>query len=499
MALIAWSACTVVSLLAATLCAQPVSLSVSQTWTDGSAVTVYLYPRGQDGLPAVTDAPVVTATVGGQTLNATSVKPFAGGIAYILLVDISKSMRPQQFDELLSAMKNFAVGLGPQDRMAIVTFGDEVQVLQDFSADAPALVQGISGLKPIADRTKFHLALSRALELGQRMDAALPKRRAIVVLTDGKDEDSGLNAEDVLNTMRDARVPVYSIGSSRLPESEKKQYLDSLRRISANSGGEYFDAAASFSESYEKIRRSVGGVLLAQFDCSHCPRTGKPEPWTFSLKSGEKVLTASTAITMQASSPSPVESTGSPTPSPVPSPDPQSRLKKNLPLIGGTVPVAILIIALAVRRRRKRQMLAQPLAVEPVAGAPLVNAPPPIAEVPPPPPIVLPAPPPAAIPGVAVKLFVMRGEQKEAVHDVHLARPTSFGSGPSCGFALPKERSLAAQQFELSYGNQRVLIRDLSGKASTTVNGVPIHGSHPLNHGDVIGAGGAEFRLLIGK
>jgi hypothetical protein len=213
------------------------------------------------------------------------------------------------------------------------------------------------------------------------------------------------------------------------------------------------------------------------------------------------VLTASTTISIQPSQASPVETPVSPAPSQAPAPAPQSRLKRTAPLIGGiTVPVAILIIALAARRRKKRRMLAQPFAVEPIpAGAPVVSAPPPVAEAPPPPAIVLPSSPPVPVPGVAIKLFVMRGEQKEAVHDVQLARPTSFGSGPSCGFALPKERSLAAQQFELSYGNQRVLIRDLSGKASTTVNGIPIHGSHPLNHGDVIGAGGAEFRLLIGK
>jgi hypothetical protein len=382
--------------------------------------------------------------------------------------------------------------------MAIISFGNEVLVLQDFTPDAKVLNDRLAALKPADDQTKLHLALSRSLELAQRMDAALPKRRAIVVLTDGKDEGSGLNGEDVLNSIRTARIPVYGLGSSRLKEPEKKQYLDLLRRIAVNSGGDYFPVEASFAESYDTIRKSVVGVLLAQFDCTKCPRTGKPESWTFSLKDGGKVLTASTEITMQPGAPLVAEST---VPSPQPTPVPVAPFRKAAPFIGGGAwCVAIIVIAAAARRRKKRKamLLAQQQAVVEIPYVPPMPPPPaPVME-----PAPAPPPPPAPVPpvqGLPIKLFVMRGQQRDAVHELQLARPTSFGAGPSCGFSLPKERSLAAQQFELSYGNQRVLIRDLSGNSTTTVNGVPIHGSHPLNHGDIIGAGGAEFRLLIGK
>lgn len=64
---------------------------------------------------------------------------------------------------------------------------------------------------------------------------------------------------------------------------------------------------------------------------------------------------------------------------------------------------------------------------------------------------------------------------------------------------LEKETSLEGKQFELSLSNGLVVIRDLSTSRNTSVNGVPIRGAHPLSSGDVIGAGGAEFRLLIAK
>jgi len=491
-------ACLVFLGIAASLLAQPVSLSVSQIWTDNAKVAVYLYPRGENGLPAPAPSPSVTASVAGQTLQAASVETFNEGVAYILLADVSKSMRPEQYDQLRKAMQQFASGLTARDRMAIVSFGTEVQVVQDFTADAAALNGKLAALKPADDQTKLYLALSRALELGQRLDASLPHRRAIVVLTDGKDEGSGLNIDDLLQSIRAARVPVYGLGSSRLKEPEKKQHLDLLRRIAVNSGGDYFEVAQSFSESYDTIRKSILGVVLAQFDCSRCPRTGKPETWTFSLKSEEKVLAASTEITIQ---PAPTVAEV-PVPTPQPAPAPVHPVRKAAPFIGGGFWI-IVIIAIVARKRKRKAMLAaqqmaanqQMVAPQPVEEIPFIPSTP---VMPPSPVIDKPAPPPPPQ-GLAVKLFVMRGQQRDVVHEFHLARPTSFGAGPSCGFSLPKESSLAPQQFELSYGNQRVLIRDLSGNATTTVNGVPIHGSHPLNHGDIIGAGGAEFRLLIGK
>lgn len=171
--------------------AQPVSLSLSQTWSDGPSVTFCLNPRGPDGMPVRTAGAEVTAAAAGRLLKASEVRGFVAsgrGVAYLILADVSASIRPAQFEEVRKAMANFAAGLRKVDRMALITFGDEVRVALDFTADQERIRKELDALKPTAPLTKLHLALSRALELGQRADPGLPRRRAIVALTDGKDE-----------------------------------------------------------------------------------------------------------------------------------------------------------------------------------------------------------------------------------------------------------------------------------------------------------------------
>jgi Mg-chelatase subunit ChlD len=463
--------------------AQPVSLSLSQTWSDGPSVTFCLNPRGADGLPVKIRNPEVSATAGGRMMRAVEVKGFVAsgeGVAYLVLADVSKSIGPAQFEGVRKAMANFAAGLRKVDRMALVTFGDEVRVALDFTADQGKIRQALDALRATGTRTKLHQALSRALEMGQREDAGLPRRRAIVVLTDGKDEGSGLNLEDLVNSIRAASIPVYAIGSSRLGEPEKKKYFAELQRLAANSGGDFFEASPSLEQSYETMRESVTGGLLARFDCAACPRTGRPEPWTITLKASEKVLTAGKDVLLPPLPPA-VDTTTRPV-APV---APWWRR----PMLWFVLVdlAAVVVVVVMVLRRGKRISAAAPVPSSEIpAGVPETVEP-------------LPSPAPAPVRGMALELVTMHGMKRGETHKFELRGMTVVGRDAQCNLALEKETSLEGKQFELSLSNGLVVIRDVSGKGTTSVNGVPIRGVHPLTSGDVIGAGGAEFRLLIGK
>lgn len=456
--------------------AQPVSLSLSQTWSDGPSVTFCLNPRGPDGMPVRTAGAEVTAAAAGRLLKASGVRGFVAsgeGVAYLILADVSASIRPAQFEEVRKAMANFAAGLRKVDRMALITFGDEVRVALDFTADQERIRKELDALKPTAPLTKLHLALSRALELGQRADPGLPRRRAIVVLTDGKDEGSGLSLEDLLQSIRTAGIPVYAIGSSRMGETEKKRYFDQLRRLAANSGGDFFEASPSLEQSYETMRESVTGGLLAVFDCGGCPRPGRPEPWTVTVKVPGKVLTASKDVLLP-----PLPASAKATPRPAAPPAPWWRSGVLWFVLVGLA--AVVVVVMRMLRRGK-------------AGSP---AAPPVMESP-----AAPAeqPAPAEGKGVALELVTMHGMKRGETRKFLLTDLAVAGRDAQCHLPLEKETSLEGKQFELSLSNGLVVIRDLSTSRNTSVNGVPIRGAHPLSSGDVIGAGGAEFRLLIAK
>jgi len=462
--------------------AQPVSLSLSQTWSEGPAVTFCLNPRGADGTPAKIGNAEVSAAAGGRVIKAAEVKGFVAsgeGVAYLVLADISKSIRPSQFEEVRQAIANFAAGLRKADRMALVTFGDEVRVALDFTADQERIRKALALLQAVASRTKLHLALSRALELGQRADSGLPRRRAIVVLTDGKDEGSGLNLEDLVSAIRIAGIPVYAIGSSRLGEAEKRKCFAELQRLAANSGGDFFEASSSLEQSYEAMRESVTGGLLASFDCGECPRTGRAESWTITLKTSGKVLTAAKEVALP---PLPASMKAEHTAAP-----PAPWWRRPMPWLVLAGPAVIVAVALVMLLRRNKHT--SPMASAPAELPDAVPAP------------EDPGPSPAPLPGkvMALELVTMRGMERGEIHKFQLAGIAAVGRDARCNLALERETSLEDEQFELSLSDGLVVIRDLSAGKTTSVNGVPIRGVHPLASGDVIGAGGAEFRLLIGK
>src|SRR5262249_60371317 len=60
-------------------------------------------------------------------------------------------------------------------------------------------------------------------------------RRAILLVTDGKDENSALNLEDGLRLAQDTGIPVLCVGVGRVE-------VKILRRIGKLTGGDYFPA-----------------------------------------------------------------------------------------------------------------------------------------------------------------------------------------------------------------------------------------------------------------
>ena len=57
------------------------------------------------------------------------------GTADIFLVDISGSIRDNQMQQVKNSIKTWAADMKPQDKMAIITFGNDVTVMNDYSDD----------------------------------------------------------------------------------------------------------------------------------------------------------------------------------------------------------------------------------------------------------------------------------------------------------------------------------------------------------------------------
>jgi hypothetical protein len=102
-------------------------------------------------------------------------------------------------------------------------------VVVPLTARGDEVRAALAGLRLSGNRTALHDAL---FDAGRQIAAAAGRRRAIVLLTDGRDTDSALEIEDGLRLANDAGIPVFAVGVGRAHERV-------LRRIAKLTGGEY--------------------------------------------------------------------------------------------------------------------------------------------------------------------------------------------------------------------------------------------------------------------
>jgi hypothetical protein len=155
-----------------------------------------------------------------------------------LLVDTSGSIRKPDQAERNRLAEQIARSLPSGSDVAVYRFDDQPKLIVPRTSNPDEVAQATATLGAGGRYT----ALNDAVFDAARYLADGPAgRRAIVILTDGLDENSALIAEDGVNEARERRIPIFTVGIGSVQE----RYL---RRIAKLSGGEYFaprtDAAA---------------------------------------------------------------------------------------------------------------------------------------------------------------------------------------------------------------------------------------------------------------
>lgn len=437
-------------------------LAVSQARVDLPVITAFLEMPG-------TDAKALSGSLGDRRLEIEEVKPFEGGVAYVVLVDVSKSLDARAFETIRNALRQFVAGARAEDRVAVIRFGDEARVATDFTADKSVLESALAGLSPTDSRTVLHLALKSALELAGRLEPALPFRRAIVVLTDGKDEGSGVTAEDVLSSMNEHRAPIYAIGASRLPAAERERHFDALRRLTAASGGAFL-TGDPVEDGYERVRKAVSSVRTARLRCTECIPDGSVRRLQLTLSEGERVVTAGMDVRLLGDAPpKPVQATRSYT--------------------GAAAAVGIVVMAAAWLLLRRKPEAAVAENTAPSGAIPETS---PIADS-----VPEETPAPSVEAPFPLRVVVLRGEKPGAHYEAKLAKRLVVGAGSDAGIRIRDEHTVSSRHFEIVREGALVVVRDLGSTNGTLVNGAPIRSTHPLRDGDIITAGAVELRLIL--
>jgi hypothetical protein len=451
-----------------------VQMAVSQGHARLPTVTLYLdLLTAAHEPPAHVPADRLKVTIGAHPARVDRLLRFDAtgeGVAYVFVVDVSKSISSAQMARIRTALKEWTAGLGAADRAALVTFGDTATVTVDFSDGRDVLASQIDALAPHDDTTRLHVALARALELGRRGDPGLPARRAIVLLSDGRDEGSGLTEDDLTAQIRQDRAPIYAVGyTSRRGSAGAARGLETLHRFSANSGGVFREAGrADLAPFYTEMRQAITRVFVAALTCDACEGDGSLRPVHVSLDADGRVLSSSTELRVPPGPP-----TSSPAaarvPAPIASPEPAA------PWWIWVTPIVVAIAAaLGFVAWRRGRAASPPDALDPEATVKDLPAAPPRTRV----------------------TFHFRGTDAPT-RSFDVESPITIGAGAGCALALVDDPDVAPEHGQLFVDHGRLVLRPLDPERTTLVNGVPVRSRIVLESGDLVLVGRTEMRVTF--
>lgn len=456
-------------------------------------VAVYLDIRTESGM-AVENvrAEQLQAEIGPYPASTKSLQPFSTsgeGIAYIFLVDVSKSLKPEQFAQIRNALRQWTEKMGGKDRAAIVTFGESVKTAQDFTADKAILKTKIEELVLSDLHTRLHEGLVRALDLGRRDDADLPSRRVIVTLTDGlADAAGGSTREETMARIKEESVPIYAIGfaAASVSARDKDQGFKALGAFAHASGGAFITGdTKTMDEIFAELHGMVREAYLLMLDCATCPGDGRAYPLRVKLQAGNRVLTATSDVRLAPGVVVPVAPQTAPA---------EPKLLDSLPLwvwlAGGAGIVAVLGFLLS--RRKKTVPEPQPAVPAPTPGPHLVPA----MDVP----VDLAITTmPKARPGIPIRLTAVSGAQRGREWLTEVGTETLIGRSPQCAVVIDDDSEVSSRNSVLSAEGGLLFVDDLGATNGTSVNGSPIIGRRRVSDGDLILVGRTELRLTLLK
>jgi VWFA-related protein len=178
----------------------------------------------------------------------------------VVTIDVSASME-KSLDKARAAAVQFLQGtIHPKDRAAVVTFNDHPNLTVKFTNDIPTLAGGLAGLK--AERGT---ALYDSIIFTLYYFTGVKGQRALLLLTDGKDEGSRFTFEDALEYARRAGVTIFAIGLGDDPDKRK------LEKISEETGGRAFflKSADELAGIYSTIEAELRSQYLIAYQSSN--------------------------------------------------------------------------------------------------------------------------------------------------------------------------------------------------------------------------------------
>ena len=191
-----------------------------------------------------------------------------------LLIDASNSVRDRFKFEQEAAIEFLNQIIHPtRDQAFVVGFDVTPEVTQDFTDNTEALAHGVHELRPGGGTALYDAVYFACRDKLLKNAKGLTVRRAIILLSDGDDNQSHVTREEAIEMAQRADAIIYAISTN--VSGTKGQGDKVLERIADATGGRAFfpfqlrDVANDFAEIQDELR--------SQYDISYKPADFKSD------------------------------------------------------------------------------------------------------------------------------------------------------------------------------------------------------------------------------
>jgi Ca-activated chloride channel family protein len=200
-------------------------------------------------------------------------------VSLVFAIDTSGSMRPK-LDTVVKASMNLVKESRKGDEIGVIEFKDQPELLEEFTNDVNDVIDTLNGLvasRQTAMLDALYLAADYANKEGKN------RRKAVMVVTDGLDNDSYYKFGEVVNHLHEIDVQVYLIGfindldkdSGLFKKSPKEKAESLLNKLAEETGGKAF-FPRELSEVHA-IAQQISIDLRTQYSIGYYPSNSKKD------------------------------------------------------------------------------------------------------------------------------------------------------------------------------------------------------------------------------
>jgi Ca-activated chloride channel family protein len=193
-------------------------------------------------------------------------------VSMVLVLDSSGSMKKGS-EKVVAAAAAFVATLRPEDSLGMIAFADKSNVAHALTTNRQNTIQTLAEYKAEGGTALYDALCDSLLMLKGRAG-----RRAVVVLSDGRDEDnpgtgpgSAKTWEDVLRLLQDSDVTVFPVGLGTRIDPER------LGLLAAFSGGQsYFPQDESeLAAQFERVTENLRHRYIVGYTSTNSTRDGR--------------------------------------------------------------------------------------------------------------------------------------------------------------------------------------------------------------------------------